>query len=140
MHRHRRDLEVISDMNLTNLMDTAFILLIAFMLVAPVLKHGIDLQLPQVSRQQLSSGGETMTIVIAKAPAAGMSEEIYVDDQRLTLDELKSEVRLRKESDGLDIVIEADAEARYDMVAKVIALLKNLGVDGVGLATEPESL
>ena len=48
MKRHRQPLEIASDMNVTNLIDTSFILLITFMLVAPQLKHGIQLELPEV--------------------------------------------------------------------------------------------
>ena len=48
MRRHRRQLNVLSEINLTNLVDTSFVLLIGFMLMAPTIKHGIKIEYPQV--------------------------------------------------------------------------------------------
>ena len=141
MRRHRRDLEILSEMNLTNLLDTAFILLIAFMLVAPMLKHGIDLDLPVVSQQALQSESNTVVIAIAKRPLEELTEPIYIEDKRVDLDELEGIIRdkMRKFPD-FDVAIEADKTVTYETFAKVLGLLKNLGIDNIGLVTEPEEL
>ena len=141
MRRHRRDLEILSEMNLTNLLDTAFTLLIAFMFVAPMMKHGIELELPKVSRGPLESATHTVTIVINKRPAEDLSEPIYIDEERVDLDSLEEKMReIQNRYDAFNVAIEADAASTYDTFAKVLARLKNMGIENVGLVTEPEEL
>ncbi|HOE96167.1 MAG TPA: biopolymer transporter ExbD [Candidatus Sumerlaeota bacterium] len=138
MRRHRRDLEVLSDMNLTNLLDTAFILLMAFMLVAPMLKTGIDLNLPRVGAGQLQGQQKTVTISIAKPQVEGQSERIYVDDARVTYEELEEKLAETKSNyQAFSVAIEADAEATYQSVARVLSLLKAMQITSVGLVTDP---
>lgn len=141
MKRHRRDLEVLSDLNLTNLMDTAFILLIAFMLVAPMIRHGIELELPQVSRGPLQTESRTVTIVINTPAVEGGSDRIYVEDQRIDLADLRGVIEEKQATfEKIDIVVEADRDVRYEIFAQVMALLKNMDIENVGLATEPSEL
>jgi biopolymer transport protein ExbD len=139
--RHHQELNILTEMNLTNLMDTAFILLIAFLLVAPVLKHGIEIDLPKVSVAPISTESKTVTIVITRSPEAGFGEQIYVEDERISLEDLDALIQDKKaQYEKLDIMIEVDKTARYDIFAQVLARLKNLGVENIGLPTEPESL
>jgi biopolymer transport protein ExbD len=141
MKRHRRDLEVMSELNLTNLLDTAFTLLIAFMLVAPSVKHGIELDLPQVSRQNMSTEPETVTIVIQKQQLAGAGDLLYIDDKRLDLagiqDFMQNKLRANPK---VSVVIEADKNATYDTFAKLVGLIQNVGIENIGLTTEPVDL
>ena len=141
MRRHHRDLSILSEMNLTNLLDTAFTLLIAFMLVAPTIKHGIELELPKISRGEMQTESKTLTIAIKKKAFEDTVEPIYIEDQRVTLDNLKDIIRERQAIyPKMSVLIEADKDATYDTVAKVLATLQNLGINNVGLPTLPEDL
>lgn len=141
MRRHHEALQILSEMNLTNLLDTAFILLIAFMLVAPMLKHGIELDLPKVSRKDLQTEAKTITIVIAKSPEEGFAEPIYVEDQRVDLEGLEAIIRDTMEKfANFSVAIEGDEASSLGTFAQVVGLLQNLGVEKIGLVTEPLEL
>jgi biopolymer transport protein ExbD len=139
MRRHRRDLRILSEINLTNMVDTAFILLIGFMLLAPAIKHGLQLELPQVSQaSELSTDAKTVTIVIKKRELAGTSEPIYIEDERVELDEIEG-IIARKQAlyPKLDVIIEGDAESTLDTFAKVLSILKGMGIESIGVPTDP---
>lgn len=137
MLRHRRSIELQSEMNLTNLLDTAFVLLIAFMLMAPMLKHGVELNLPRVQKGggPISTQQSTVTIVIGKAVTADASAPIFIDDsERQSLDEMAEALTKRKESvEELSVVIEADRTVPWESVAQVLARVKQVGISKVGL-------
>ena len=95
MRRHRQDLTLMADLNVTNLLDTAFILLMAFMIVSPAIKHGLELELPTAQGQNIDST-KTLTVVIMKRAASSGPAPIYVDDRRVSLEELKEERRLKR--------------------------------------------
>ena len=128
-----------SDMNLTNLMDTAFVLLITFMMVAPMIKTGLNLDLPQVKNvTALDQDSDSVTISIRKRQLAGQADQILVEDLRVTLDDLQKALENKKGQDGkLSVVIEAEAGSEYGTFAQVVSLLKQMGVENIGLTTQP---
>lgn len=139
MRRHHRDLQILSEMNLTNLIDTAFTLLIAFMLVAPMIKHGIDIDLPKVSAKNIQTETKALTIVIDEAPTPGMSEPIYIEDRRVELEEIPAIIEdWQTRYAQVNVVIEADRASTYNTFAEVMGVLKRIGIDNVGLITQPE--
>lgn len=139
MRRHVKDLQIMSDLNLTNLLDVSFVLLIAFMLVAPAIKHGIGLTLPKVSVGPLDANSKTLTIAVKSRPAAGMEEPIYIEDQRITLDDMARIVKERRAAfPNLGVLIEADRLTTYETIARILGTLKRNGIDNVGLPTIPE--
>lgn len=118
-------------------MDVTFNLLIAFMIVAPTLKHGIKLELPQIAASNLKPKDSVM-IVIRKAPEKGEEERVYVDDKRTSLEELGETISaLYEKNPEIDILIEADKTVSYEIVARVLYTVQRAGVEGVGLVTEP---
>ncbi|MEN6627359.1 MAG: biopolymer transporter ExbD [Candidatus Sumerlaeia bacterium] len=139
MLRHRRSLPLQSEMNLTNLLDTAFVLLIAFMLMAPMLKNGISLNLPTVKTGPISTQQNTITISIGKAIDALSTDPIYIEEERLTVDQVAETLQKKQATyESISVVIEADKDAKYDTVAQVLGRVKGLGIKSVGLITEPK--
>jgi len=121
------------------MMDVTFNLLIAFMIVAPTLKHGMNLDLPEVAASNLKPK-DSLSIVIRKAPERGEEERIYVNDRRVSLENLEQRiVSLYENKPNIDILIEADKSVPYEIVAKVLHIIQSIGVDSVGLVTEPPS-
>lgn len=130
-------LQPINTINLTSLMDVTFNLLIAFMLVAPTLKHGMKLDLPEVEASNLKPK-KSLMVVIRKAPEAGEEERIYLNDRRVTIEELTENLSAvyEKKADQ-DVLIEADRNIPYEIVAQVLNAIQKAGVESVGLVTEP---
>jgi biopolymer transport protein ExbD len=151
MKRHRRDYEMMADMNLTNLLDTAFVLLITFIIASPTMRNGLDLKLPEVTTKATSTETPTKPLTISiqkKRELPDQPEWIFVDGTiRVDLtdgpDSLRSLVQGRKRllvpGKTLDVVIEMDKDARYDVLAKVLGLLQLEGIDSIGLPMNPET-
>ena len=137
MKRRRTNLEKMGSINLTSFMDMTFNLLIAFMLIAPTLKHGMELDLPEVKATNLKPK-DSITVVVRKAPERGEEERIYIDDKRVTISDLTVQIKAMYErKKNLDVLIEADKTVTYEIVAKVLNAVQKAGVTGVRLVTEP---
>ena len=138
MKRHHRDLPILSSINLTSLLDVTFMLLIAFMVIAPLLKYGLRLELPEVKTAKRLEQKTTFTITIQKRLDEEESERIYLNDKRVTLDELTEELHANYErARNIDVVIEADKNASYGRFAQVIAAVQDAGVENIGIVTQP---
>ncbi len=130
-------MEKMGSINLTSFMDMTFNLLIAFMLIAPTLKHGMELDLPEVKATNLKPK-DSITVVVRKAPERGEEERIYIDDKSVTISDLTVQIKAMYErKKNLDVLIEADKTVPYEIVAKVLNAVQKAGVTGVGLVTEP---
>ena len=135
--RRKTSLQPLGSINLTSFMDMTFNLLIAFMLIAPTLKHGMELDLPEVTASSIKPKN-SVTVVIRKAPQRGEEERIYIDDKRVALEDLSDDIAaLNNRKKDLSVMIEADKTVPYDIVAKVLNAIQKAGVEGVGLVTEP---
>jgi biopolymer transport protein TolR len=142
MHRHRRELRILSEINLTNLVDTSFVLLLGFMLMAPAIKHGIEVQLPEVTKAAvMPAESKSVTIQIHKKGPGDTDEPIYIlddrDEKHVTLDEIQPIITEKRNlNPKLDVIIEGDREATLNTFAKVLSILKNMGIDNVGMPLE----
>ena len=152
--RHRQLLEVNATINVTNLLDTAFILLITFMLVAPRLsQHGLKVDLPPVERTGSTDVDQSkiLTVVIQKPETGETNEKVYLLDRRkaehrLDLSDPKgreefiSTIRTEKGNDDkFAVVIEGDMNSRFGVGVQVISAIQQAGVTNIGIATKPES-
>jgi biopolymer transport protein ExbD len=141
MRRHRQDLEIFSEMNLTNMLDTAFILLLAFLLVAPMIKHGIELELPATGAGALNTETKTITNAIARSAGEGLPDRIYIEDQRVTIEELSQIVQQRNAQEAnLSVLVETDRRVAYESFVQVMAALKAIGIEAIDLPTEPSDI
>ena len=137
MKRRTTGLQPISSISLTSMMDVAFNLLIAFMIVAPSLKHGMRIELPEVAATNLKPR-KSITIVIRKAPQPGEEERIYVDNKRIEISKLTEKLTaIYERKPDIDILLEADKSVPYGIVARVLHAIQKTGVEGIGLVTEP---
>jgi biopolymer transport protein ExbD len=141
MRRHRQPLHAMSEMNVTNLLDTAFILLIVFMLVAPQLSQGVKVDLPQVVDAPAMEvpPEKTFLISIQKIDTPDEKEErVYARDQRVEMEDMKRMVKEeRAAKPDLGIVIEADKNASWQGVSRVLNALAQVQVQRVGFKTIP---
>lgn len=127
-----RSLPLTADINLINLVDVAFTLLIIFMITAPILQGGVEIQVPQAEVAPLPASDA----IIVSIDREG---SIYINDAKVTFDEFKSAITdVWKQKGSPPVYVQGDEAASYGIVLKVIAALKAAEIDAVGLIAEPE--
>ena len=120
------------DINVTPLVDVMLVLLIVFMVTAPLLTTGLRIALPEVKAAQTPVKDARLLVSITKEERVLFGEEdvtSHVDQA------LKENPRVQKER---EIYIRADKNARYGIVATVVAAARNSGVESLNLLVEPE--
>jgi biopolymer transport protein TolR len=129
----RREYRSMADINVTNLVDVVLVLLIIFMISAPLLQSGIEVDLPKTKTAALDEHAEGVVLTIDRKGG------IFINDVWTTLD--KFEGRLDKELRKINrssVFLRADSLVPYGVVVDVIGRLKLMGVDELGLITTKE--
>ena len=132
--RRRGHLELNADINVVNLIDVMLLLLVVFMITAPMMTGGVDISLPKADARPLESkSGLTVTI-----PRDGT---IIVDDTRMTFEEFRAAFKaLARQRGKQGLYLRADKGVEYGFVVRVLAVMRTAGVGDVGLVTEPEEI
>jgi biopolymer transport protein TolR len=124
----------VSDINVTPLVDVMLVLLVIFMVTAPMLFSGINLKLPKT--QKVSTVGLRQELVILSITE---SEKFYLGKKVISPKELVPAILKQFKQNKTDVVyVRADYNLRYEKVAKLIANLKKAGVSNIALVTEVE--
>ena len=124
--RSRRTVSALSDINVTPLVDVVLVLLLVFMVTAPMMSRGIDVSLP-VANQPQTDPEERITVSI------NAQERIFVGDRPINLQLLEDTMRGMLEGRTHKVVyLRADEGLRYGRVIAVVDKLKNAGVDDIG--------
>jgi len=122
----------ISNINVTPLVDVMLVLLVIFMVTAPILQQGVTVSVPKVNAAALT--GEEQQLVVA----VNMRGQIYLNDNLIGIDELGPKLQaILKLQPQRGVFLRADQSVRYGDVMKVIAAVKNAGVERLGMVTEP---
>ena len=128
-----------TQINLTSLLDLTFMLLITFIIIAPTLKHGLQIDLPEVKASKIDVEDKTMTVVIKELETDEDMERVYLEGNRIDLDGLgERDEAAFQNNPKINVVIESDKDVRYGTFARVIHVLQEAGISNIGLATEPE--
>lgn len=123
---------VMSEINVTPLVDVMLVLLIIFMITTPLLEQGIPVDLPQTKTTSLEPTETQMLIEITK------NQDIFLEKQKHSPRTLeKALVQMLKKSRRREVFIRADRSVPYGFVAKVMAVVKSSGITRLGLVTEP---
>ncbi len=126
----KRTYNTLHDINVTNLVDVVLVLLIIFMIAAPMMQSGIDINLPRTKATQ-EDLGEGVVVTVTK------EQKIYIDERVSNLDRFEgilSEVTRKKGSRS--VYLRADKDVPYGMIIEVIGKIKSLGIQNLGLVTE----
>ncbi len=122
----------IADINVTPLVDVMLVLLIIFMVTAPMMTQGVDVNLPETTTKALPQ--EVKPIVIS----INAQGEIFLDKVKTNQALLKGELAKRDPSDReKPIFLEADRMVNYGIVVEVMADIKDVGFDKLGMVTRP---
>jgi len=126
-------------MNLTSLLDITFVLLIAFMIVAPTLKHGLEIDLPESKNTAPLSSDQPVLVGITKRKDAGEMPRLYLDGRRLEAEDLEKEIHAKFERNPqLTVIVECDQHEESGVLVQVIGAIQAAGVQNVGIAAMPE--
>jgi biopolymer transport protein TolR len=127
-----RDSTTIAQINVTPLVDVMLVLLVIFMVTAPIIQQGVQVNLPQAKAAAIPGSEQLLVVSIAK------NGKIYLNDNVMTLDELGSKMRaIRANEAEKQVYVRADQDVRYGLVMKTIAELKQAGIERVGMVTRP---
>ena len=136
MRRARRPL--MAEMNLTNLIDVTFALLIIFMITAPLLSQGVNVDLPQVPSNPLPEQSKDPVIISVDNVGNFYISFGENQDDPVSPDDLVNRVgALIKYRPGIPVYVKGDQRVAYGRVVELMAILQGAGVPSVGLITEP---
>lgn len=125
--RHRT---VLSEINVTPLVDVMLVLLIIFMVTAPLLQQGVDVNLPRAKGKDLPPE-ERITIVIKKGGA------IYLNDNPVSMNDMVKKLSAISKLNP-NVFLKADRDVPYGLVVEVMGEIKEAGIEKLGMITEPK--
>lgn len=133
MRQERFPLRPLEAINITNLIDVCMALLIIFMITAPLMRSGLEVDLPKTeSAQPQAEAGITVVLTA--------DSRIYVNDQPVSKKAFPGVIRaLAGGGPGRPVFIKADQAVSYGRVVEMLGQLKEMKVDQVGLVTEPKA-
>lgn len=121
----------LSEINVTPFVDVMLVLLIVFMVTAPLLTVGVPVELPRTQAKQLESETEPLTITIRE------NGTVFVQETVIDKEELVAQMRaISREGYDRRVFIRADSTADYGLVADVMARLSSAGFTNLGLVTD----
>jgi len=124
--------ETISQINVTPLVDVMLVLLIIFMVTAPILQQGVSVDLPKVAAGPLAGQEEQLVVNIAK------TGQIFLNDTAMTPEQLGTKLRaIAAARPDRQLYVRADQAVPYGQVMRVMGTVHDAGLVRVGLVTEP---
>jgi len=133
--RRRHHFELNADVNVVSLIDVMLLLLVIFMITAPMMQGGVDITLPKAESKPMESK-DALAITVHRDGA------IYIDQMRIeTISQFRATAKaltMNRTKNG--VYLRADQGVNYGVVVQLLAILNNAGITNVGLVTEPEEI
>jgi biopolymer transport protein TolR len=124
--------EPISDINVTPLVDVMLVLLVIFMVTAPMMMHGVKVDLPVTESKSIKTKEDPLVLSITK------KRLIFIEDYKIELEALKEKLeKIFANRPVKEIFLQADKDVSYGFVIKVMSQVKGAGIIKVGMITEP---
>jgi len=127
--RVERDREVMSEINVTPFVDVMLVLLIIFMVTAPLLQQGIDVNLPKAKGKDMPPE-ERIALVIKR------DQKIYMNDTPVTVGDMRRKLESVSKMNP-NVFLKADKDVPYGLVVEVMGEIKEAGIEKLGMVTEP---
>jgi len=122
----------ISQINVTPLVDVMLVLLVIFMVTAPIIQQGIQVNLPQAQAGAIASDEEPLVVSIAP------DGRVYLNDNVISLSDLGKKLRaVRQINNDKEVYLRADQNVRYGVVMKTVEEIKQAGIVKLGMVTRP---
>ncbi len=121
------------EINVVSLIDVMMLLMVIFMITAPIMQGGVDIALPKANVRPLESKNGLVVTV-------DRDGYIFIDDVKFSFDEFSRGIKaLSEKKGGGGVYLRADAAVPYGIVVRVVAAMRASGISDVGLVAEPES-
>lgn len=127
----RRRMGGMNEINVTPLIDVMLVLLVIFMVTAPLLTTGVQVDLPKVKSAPMQTDDSKLLVIITA------DEQVYLGKDEITAaveDRLKTNARLQEEK---ELYVQADENVKYGVVLRVMAAARSAGVEKLGMITDP---
>jgi len=120
------------EINVTPLVDVMLVLLIIFMVSAPMMNTGVDVDLPAAQAPRVELSEEKLLLTVAK------DQKVYLGRDEIAYDKLEATLlaneRMKREK---ELYVQADENVPYGFVVKVLAIIRKAGIQKLGLVTDP---
>lgn len=121
-----------SDINVTPLVDVMLVLLIVFMVAAPLMTVGVPIELPKTQAKQINTSTEPLTVSVSA------DRTIHLQNTMIKLEELAPKLQaLAKNGNQEQLMVRADTAVPYGAVMEVMGVLNQAGYTKIGLVTSP---
>ena len=121
-----------SEINVTPLVDVMLVLLIIFMVAAPMMIQGVDVSLPKTATRNIKTQDEPLMLTVNK------NGQIFLESHQIELANLEMKVKnIFENRREKEVLLRADKDVSYGFVIEVIARVKRAGIDKLGMVTEP---
>ncbi len=128
-HRHSVQAPPMSQINITNLVDVTMVTLIIYMIIAPMVEHGIDVKLPYSSPMKMAAS-TTATVSLSRKGG------LYLNNVRVTRNQLRDRLKtMAATKPDLPLVIRADDDLPYRDIIDIMDMARTGGLTNLGLAT-----
>ena len=132
MELHRGSRRLMSEINVTPFVDVMLVLLIIFMVTAPMMMQGVDVNLPRTTTQAIASEEERLVISITG------KRNIYLNEYKISLDTLQRKLEtIYQNRPDRAVFLRADQTLPYGFVMDVMAAVRQSGIKRIGMVTEP---
>lgn len=122
----------LSEINIIPLVDVMLVLLIVFMITAPMMQHGLGIDIPNVTARALPAKEEPQILNITK------DERLVLNEKKIEYKDLKASVQfLFANKDKKEIFLRADKDVPYGFVVRCMGTIREAGVDKVNIVTKP---
>ncbi|MCF8130390.1 MAG: protein TolR [Deltaproteobacteria bacterium] len=124
--------QLMSEINVTPLVDVMLVLLIIFMVAAPMMIQGVDVNLPKTEAKNIKTSDEPLMLTVNN------KQEIFLENHKIPLESLEIKVRkIFENRRDKEVLLRADKDIPYGFVINVIASVKKAGIEKLGMVTEP---
>ena len=121
-----------ADINVAPLVDVMLVLMIIFMVTAPLIQRGVDVDLPPANAQPMPVDEDVSVLSITK------DQKVFLGEAEIAFEELETKIRLnQKLQKDKELYLHADRNLPYGVVVDVMATLKNAGIENLGMVTDP---
>ena len=132
-YNSRRQNKLMSEINVTPFVDVMLVLLIIFMITAPLMKTGIEIELPQVNTPNIPESDEPLIVTINK------DNEVFLSEKKVTAKNLKSKLTAIKNANPkVTVFIKADKVVSYQKLMEVMKKIIDSNITNVSLISDPK--
>jgi len=124
--------QLMSEINVTPFVDVMLVLLIIFMVAAPMMTQGVDVNLPKTESKNIKTSDEPLMLTVNN------KKEIFLENHKIPLESLEIKIRkIFENRRNKEVLLRADKDIPYGFVINVIASVKKAGIEKLGMVTEP---